>query len=88
MAYSYDFKHSAEFKTETREAKPRSSSSENTYVNRTLLEVIAGSVLLGILLIGSRSMDNLFMTELIAISFVWGLISLIRLKSEPTKDKL
>jgi hypothetical protein len=88
MAYSYDFKHSAEFKTETQEAKPRSSSSKSTYVNRTLLEVIAGSVLLGILLIGSRSMDNLFMTELIAISFVWGLISLIRLKSEPTKDKL
>jgi len=84
MAFSYNFKHTADFDRENRE-RSQSSSTSKTVVNRTTLQVIAGSVLLVVLLLGSWSLDNLFMTELIAISFIWGLISLIRLKSEPNK---
>lgn len=84
MAFSYNFKHTADFDRENREGS-QSSSTSKTVVNRTTLQVIAGSVLLAVLLLGSWSLDNLFMTELVAISFIWGLISLIRLKSEPNK---
>lgn len=84
MAFSYNFKHTADFDRESREDS-QSSSTSKTAVNRTTLQVIAGSVLLAVLLLGSWSLDNLFMTELVAISFIWGLISLIRLKSEPNK---
>ena len=84
MAFLYNFKHTADFETENREQAQSSTPSE-TAVNRSTLQVIAGSVLLGVLLLGSWSLDNLFMTELLAISFIWGLISLIRLKSEPNK---
>lgn len=84
MAFSYNFKHTADYDRENRE-RSQSSSNSNTVVNRTTLQVIAGSVLLAVLLLGSWSLDNLFMTELVAISFIWGLISLIRLKSEPNK---
>jgi hypothetical protein len=84
MAFSYNFKHTADIDRENREGT-QSSSTSRTVVNRTTLQVIAGSVLLAVLLLGSWSLDNLFMTELVAISFIWGLISLIRLKSEPNK---
>ena len=84
MAFSYNFKHTADFETENRE-RSQSSAPSKTAVNRATLQIIAGSVLLAALLLGSWSLDNLFMTELVAISFIWGLISLIRLKSEPKK---
>ena len=84
MAFSYNFKHIADFDRENRE-RTQSSSAQKTAMGGTSLQVIAGSVLLAVLLLGSWSLDNLFMAELLAISFIWGLISLIRLKSEPNK---
>jgi len=66
MAFSYNFKHTADFDREDRELSQR-------------------SILMGVLLWVSWSLDNLFLAELVAISFIWGLISLIRVKSEPKK---
>ena len=84
MAFSYNFKHTADFDREDRE-RSQSSSAPKTAVDRTILGVIAGSILMGVLLLVSWSLDNLFLAELVAISFIWGLISLIRVKSEPNK---
>jgi len=84
MAFSYNFKHTVDFDREDRE-RSQSSSAPKTAVEKTTLKVIAGFVLLAVLLTGSWSLENLFMTELVAISFIWGLVSLIRLKSEPNK---
>ncbi|MGB5652418.1 MAG: hypothetical protein WBM56_01155 [Robiginitalea sp.] len=86
MAFSYNFKHIADFETENRE-RSKSTVPSKTVVNRTTLQILAGSLLLAVLLIGSWNLDNLFMTELVAASFIWGLISLIRIKSEPNKTK-
>ena len=83
MAYSYNYKHASDFKTEYRNTEDEMASTTSPVLSRTKLEVIAGSVLMGVLLLGSWSLDNLFMTELLAVTFVWGIISLIRLKSQP-----
>ena len=82
MAFSYNFKHTAECETENREYAS-DNNPLNVKLNRTALQIVAGSLLMAALLMGSWSLDNLFMTELLTISFVWGLVSLIRLKSEP-----
>lgn len=84
MAFSYNFKHTADFDREDRR-RTQSTAVPKTAVGGTNLQVIAGSVLLAVLLLGSWILDNLFMTELVTISIIWGLISVIRLKSDPNK---
>jgi hypothetical protein len=84
MAFSYNFKHTADIDRDDRE-RSQSSSVQRTAMDRTTLQVIAGSVFFAVLLLVSWSADNLFMTELVAVSLIWGLISLIRLNSEPNK---
>ncbi|MGB5403801.1 MAG: hypothetical protein WBN13_07485 [Robiginitalea sp.] len=83
MAYSYDFNHTRDFKSDQRDTERQIASTSSPVISRTKVEVIAGSLLMAILLLGSWSLDNLFMTELLAVSCVWGIISLIRLKSQP-----
>lgn len=85
MAHSYDFKHTSELKSEEREAGLKRTVEEGSLLTRTQLVIIAGSIVLGFLLYGSWSLDNLFMKELIAVTAVWGFVSLIRLKSQPKK---
>jgi hypothetical protein len=82
MAFSYNFRNTAEYETENREYASNSTPFK-IKLNRTTLQIIAGSILMAALLIGSWSLDYLFMNELLGISFIWGLLCLIRLKTEP-----
>ena len=79
MAYSYDYKHTAEIKSEQRE-QPAGRPAFSPVINRGVMQMIAGFLLMGALLLGSWSLDGLFMSELLAVTFIWGLISVIRLK--------
>ena len=84
MAYSYNYKHTADFE---REESKRSSEAnlERPTISKTKIGVLAFGVFLGLLLLCSWSLDSLFMRELIAVTFIWGLVSIIKLQSEPAK---
>jgi hypothetical protein len=84
MAYSYDFKHTADIKSEAREEASRTTSLGPVF-KPGVLQMVAGFLLMGVLLLGSWSLDKLFMTELLTLTFLWGLISVIRIKSSTTK---
>ena len=85
MAFSYDFKHTSEINSRTREAASQNDALGPAF-NPGILKMVAGFLLMGVLLLGSWSLDNLFMKELLALTFVWGLISVIRIKSEPKNE--
>ena len=85
MDYSYDFKHTSEINSRTREVASQKDALGPAF-NPGILKMVAGFLLMGVLLLGSWSLDNLFMKELLALTFVWGLISVIRIKSEPKNE--
>ena len=82
MAYSYNFKHTAELKRE--DTKPASGTGlAKPSLSKSKLGMMVGGVFLGLLLLWSWSLDGLFFSELIAVTCIWGLVSLVKLKSEP-----
>jgi hypothetical protein len=82
MAYSFNYKHTADFE---REESKRSSDAnlQRPVISKTKIGVLASAVFLGLLLFCSWSLDSLFMRELIAVTCVWGLVSMVKLQSEP-----
>jgi hypothetical protein len=84
MAYSYNYKHTADFERE--ESKHSSEANlERPTISKTKIGVLASGFFLGLLLLCSWSLDSLFMRELIAVTFIWGLVSMVKLQSEPSK---
>ena len=82
MAYSYDYNRTADL----REGESRSrteTQSEGTRLSKAALQSLAGGLMLGILLVLSGNANGLFMKELISVSAVWALVSLVRLQGEP-----
>ena len=81
MDYSYDFKHTSNLDKD--EAASRSEAGSKPAVTKAGIQSLAGGVLLVFLLFLSSNQDNLFMKELIAVSIIWCLVSLVRLQGEP-----
>lgn len=84
MDYSYDYNHSGDLSKEKEET--RSKALGIPTLSKAAVQTFAGAILLGFLLFLSSTLDNLFMNELIAVSIIWGLISLVRLQGEPRKN--
>jgi len=84
MEYSYDYEHSSNIRKE--EAVSRSEATGKTALTKAGIQSLAGAILLGFLLFLSSNQDNLFMKELIAVSIIWTLVSLVRLQGEPQKQ--
>jgi hypothetical protein len=84
MDYSYDYKHSKNLRKED-EASLRASGSR-AGLNKAGLQSLAGAILLAFLLFLSSNQDDLFMKELVAVSIIWTLVSLVRLQGEPDKN--
>jgi hypothetical protein len=80
MAHSFNYKHTSDIQEKKYETK-----DERVLPGLSLAQiwVLAGTVFLGMLLLWSWSLDNLFMTELLTVSGIWFLISLVKLQSEP-----
>ena len=84
MAFSYNFKHASEVpQKQTKSTSGYRGHSLN--LSGTQAGVLAGSIFLGLLLLWSWSLGNLFMTELLTVTAVWLLVSLVKLQSEPKK---
>ena len=83
MDYSYDYNHSGDLSKE--KAESGSKTLAVPAFSKATVQSLAGAILLGLLLYLSSTLDNLFMNELIAVSIIWGLVSLLRLQAEPRK---
>ena len=84
MDYSYDYKQSQNFSKEERVS--RSETGSKITLTRAAVQSLAGAVLLGILLFLSSQQNDLFMKELIVVSIIWTLVSLVRVQGEPHKN--
>lgn len=84
MDYSYDYKHSSNLSKE--EAVSRAGADSRAFPTKVGIQSLAGAILLGFLLFLSSSQDNLFMKELIAVSIIWTLVSLVRMQGETDKN--
>lgn len=80
MAHSYNYKHASDI-----QGKDYNMKAERALSGRSVMQIraLAGAIFLGMLLLWSWSMDNLFMTELLCVSGIWLLVSLVKLQSEP-----
>ena len=85
MDYSYDYNHRGEMSSEKEDSPSRSLPVPT--LSKACIQSLAGAILLGALLFLSSSMENLFMNELIAVTIIWSLVSLVRLQGEPRKNK-
>ncbi|MEJ2584813.1 MAG: hypothetical protein P8Z38_07145 [Robiginitalea sp.] len=83
MDYSYDYEQSRNLRKEKDES--RSGAWTNPILSKAGIQSLSGAVLLGFLLILSSNQNNLFMNELISVSVIWILVSLVRLQGEPDK---
>ncbi|MDX1332299.1 MAG: hypothetical protein R3252_04645 [Robiginitalea sp.] len=84
MDYSYDYEHSSNLRKEKEIS--RSEAGPRTLLTKAGIQSLAGAILLGFLLFLSSNQDNLFMKELIAVSIIWTLVSLVRMQGEPNKQ--
>lgn len=82
MDYSYDY--TTDLNKEKEDS--RSKAPGLAALSKTAVQILAGTILLGFLLLLSSSLDYLFMNELITVSVIWGLVSLVRLQGEPRKN--
>lgn len=82
MDYSYDYTRDLNREKEDTRSKAWGLQS----LSKAGVQILAGSLLLALLLFLSSTLDNLFLNELIAVSVVWGLVSLVRLQEEPRKN--
>ncbi len=80
MDYSYDYKESSNIRGGEGIARSR------PLLSKTGIQSLAGAVLLAALLILSGNLDNLFMNELVAVSVIWALVSLVRLQGDSAKN--
>lgn len=84
MEYSYDYKHTRNLGEEG--VSSRSKEGAKPAVTKAGIQSLAGGILLGFLLFLSSNQDNLFMRELIAVSIIWCLVSLVRLQGAPNNN--
>jgi hypothetical protein len=84
MDYSYDYEHSSNLSKEKEVSQAGADS--RVFPTKAGIQSLAGAILLGILLFLSSNQDNLFMKELIAVSIIWTLVSLVRMQGEPNKN--
>jgi hypothetical protein len=84
MDYSYDYNHSSDLSKTNAESGSKSLGVAD--LSKATVQSLAGAILMGLLLYLSSTLDNLFMNELIAVSIIWGLVSLVRLQAEPSKN--
>jgi hypothetical protein len=84
MDYSYDYKQARNLSE--KEVSSHSKTHSKPIVTKAGIQSLAGAVLLVFLLFLSSNQDNLFMNELIAVSVIWTLVSLVRLQGEPHKN--
>ena len=78
MDYSYDYKQSSNLRGE--KGFTRSKPWSKPALSKAGTQSLAGAILLGFLLFLSSNQNNLFMNELIALSVIWTLLSLVRLQ--------
>ena len=83
MAFSFNYKHTTELQREKSDSK---AGHIHQGLSASQLWVLAGSGFLGLLLLWSWSLDNLFMTELLSVSFIWMLVCLVKLQSGPNSS--
>lgn len=81
MDFSYNYKHTQEMQQKLAESRSDGHPVRRLNLTGERLGFLAGTVFLGLLLMGSWSVDNLFMEELLAITGIWLLINLIKLQS-------
>lgn len=85
MDYSYDYNHSGDLSKEKDD--PGSKALRLPAISKAGIQSFTGAILFGLLLFLSSTLDNLFMNELITVSIIWSLVSLVRLQGEPRKNK-
>ena len=84
MDYSYDYKQTRDLSEQ--EVSAHSKTHSKPTVTKAGIQSLAGAVLLVFLLFLSSNQDNLFLNELIAVSVIWTLVSLVRLQGEPNNN--
>ena len=84
MAHSFNYRQTSDLRE-----KKYDANADRALPGLSVVQagVLAGTIFLGILLLWSWSLDNLFMTELLAISGIWLMVSLVKLQSE-TKNSI